>query len=156
MVMLETVKTMIMKMVYPVGSVYINATDSTNPGTLLGFGTWSAFAAGRVPVGRATSGTFATGGSTGGAETVSASHTHNQGSLKAAIGACNDNVGNIGYQAGTAISGVSYTYSINGTPSSISNINHATPVYGSTGSGGSSTQANLQPYVVVYMWRRTA
>ena len=36
---------------HPVGSIYINATNSTNPGTLLGFGTWAAFGAGRVPVG---------------------------------------------------------------------------------------------------------
>jgi hypothetical protein len=36
---------------YPVGSVYINASVSTNPGTLLGFGTWAAFGAGRVLVG---------------------------------------------------------------------------------------------------------
>ena len=28
------------KSVYPVGSIYINATDSTNPSTLIGFGTW--------------------------------------------------------------------------------------------------------------------
>ena len=37
--------------IYPVGSIYTNATNSTNPGTLLGFGTWTAFGAGRVPVG---------------------------------------------------------------------------------------------------------
>ena len=37
--------------IYPVGSIYINATNSTNPGTLLGFGTWAAFGAGKVPVG---------------------------------------------------------------------------------------------------------
>ena len=37
--------------IYPIGSVYINATNSTNPSTLLGFGTWVAFGAGRVPVG---------------------------------------------------------------------------------------------------------
>jgi len=35
---------------HPVGSIYINATNSTNPATLLGFGTWVAFGAGRVPV----------------------------------------------------------------------------------------------------------
>ena len=35
---------------YPVGSIYINASDSTNPGTLLGFGTWTAFGAGKVLV----------------------------------------------------------------------------------------------------------
>ena len=31
--------------VYPVGSIYINASDATNPATLLGFGTWAAFGA---------------------------------------------------------------------------------------------------------------
>ena len=30
--------------IYPVGSIYTNATNSTNPGTLLGFGTWTALA----------------------------------------------------------------------------------------------------------------
>ena len=35
---------------YPVGSIYINATNATNPGTLLGFGTWVAFATGRLLV----------------------------------------------------------------------------------------------------------
>jgi len=37
--------------VYPVGSIYINATSASNPNTLLGFGTWTAFGAGRVLVG---------------------------------------------------------------------------------------------------------
>jgi type IV secretory pathway VirJ component len=37
--------------VYPVGSIYSNATNSTNPATLLGFGTWAVFGAGKVMVG---------------------------------------------------------------------------------------------------------
>lgn len=36
---------------YPVGSVYINASNVANPGTLLGFGTWVQYAKGRVLVG---------------------------------------------------------------------------------------------------------
>jgi hypothetical protein len=36
---------------YPVGSIYINASSVTNPGTLLGFGTWVQYAKGRVLVG---------------------------------------------------------------------------------------------------------
>jgi hypothetical protein len=35
-------------LLYPVGSIYTNASVSTNPATLLGFGTWTAFGAGRV------------------------------------------------------------------------------------------------------------
>jgi hypothetical protein len=56
--------------VYPVGSVYINASVSTNPGTLLGFGTWAAFGAGRVMVGLdAGQAEFNTLGQTGGTKT---------------------------------------------------------------------------------------
>ena len=55
---------------YPVGSIYMNAVSDTNPATLLGFGTWAAFGAGRVPVGvDTTDEDFDEGGLTGGAKT---------------------------------------------------------------------------------------
>jgi len=55
--------------VWPIGSVYI-AVVSTNPATLLGFGTWSAFAAGRTLVGLDAGQTeFDTVEETGGAKT---------------------------------------------------------------------------------------
>lgn len=36
---------------YPVGSLYVNYSNGTNPATLLGFGTWSAYSQGRVLTG---------------------------------------------------------------------------------------------------------
>jgi hypothetical protein len=39
------------QVLYPVGSLYINASNATNPATLLGFGTWEAFGTGKVLVG---------------------------------------------------------------------------------------------------------
>jgi ABC-type Co2+ transport system permease subunit len=62
---------------YPVGSIYTNATNSTNPGTLLGFGTWTAFGAGRVMVGYDSSNAlFDTAEETGGsADAITVSHT---------------------------------------------------------------------------------
>ena len=55
---------------YPVGSIYINASVSTNPSTLFGFGTWVEFGKGRVLVGVDTGQTeFDTLGETGGAKT---------------------------------------------------------------------------------------
>lgn len=63
---------------YPVGSLY-TSTLSTNPGTLLGRGTWSAFGAGRVMVGRDGSDTdFDTAEETGGAKTVASAGTVSQ------------------------------------------------------------------------------
>ena len=123
---------------YPVGSMYFNADVSTNPATLLGFGTWVAYAEGRVPVGKATSGTFSTAGSTGGAEThtltVAEMPSHVHGQVVTANSGPNGRKDFVG-------EGPSSTYdqSANTWP---------------TGGGGAHN--NLQPYVTVYIWRRTA
>lgn len=62
----------VLELVYPIGSVYINASDSTNPATLLGFGTWERVGTGRVMI---DANSTYTAGSTGG----SATHTHTTG-----------------------------------------------------------------------------
>lgn len=74
----------ILAAVYPVGSIYVSAL-STNPGTLFGFGTWSAFGAGRVLAGIDVGQTeFDVALETGGAKTHTLSaaempvHTHVQ------------------------------------------------------------------------------
>jgi hypothetical protein len=55
---------------FPVGAVFISVV-STNPATLLGYGTWSSFGAGRVMVGLDSGDTdFDTAEETGGAKTV--------------------------------------------------------------------------------------
>jgi hypothetical protein len=42
--------------VYPVGSIYINASDSRNPSEIIGFGGWESFGQGRVLVGHNNTG----------------------------------------------------------------------------------------------------
>jgi hypothetical protein len=129
----------IMKYVYPVGSIYINATDDTNPEPLLGFGTWSAFGAGRVPVGFDSGDTdFDTAEETGGDKTHTLttdempSHNHTAGGAAARVLQQNGS-GNL-----------EGTYS---NAHTIQNLQAA---------GGGSAHNNLQPYIVVYMWKRTA
>tara|TARA_Y100000114_G_C11754518_1_gene326148 strand:+ start:31 stop:747 length:717 start_codon:yes stop_codon:yes gene_type:complete len=120
--------------VYPVGSIYINASVATNPGTLLGFGTWVAFGAGRVMVGIDSSDTdFDAAEETGGSKTKTLSiseipsHTHT-------IAASNNDSDAGGISQGN----------VTGT----TNVNT-----GATGSG--SAFSLVQPYIVVYMWKRT-
>lgn len=124
----------VLEMVYPVGSIYINATVSTNPGTLLGFGTWSAFGAGKVIVGLDSGDTdFDTAEETGGAKT----HTLTVNEMPAHTHTFP--LGGSDTDGGIAANGSS---------------SNATETTSST--GGGSAHNNLQPYIVCYMWKRTA
>lgn len=65
--------------IWPVGSIYINAGVSTNPATLLGFGTWTAFGAGKMIIGiDGADADFDSLADTGGAKTSTSliAHTH--------------------------------------------------------------------------------
>jgi hypothetical protein len=140
---------------YPVGSIYTNASVSTNPGTLLGFGTWTAFGAGRVMVGLDSTNTaFDTVEETGGsANAIVPSHTHSATSTVTDPG----HTHTVGIQtkvvdqnAGSATLAGSGTTT---TSSSTTGISVSTSI---SSTGSSATNANLQPYIVVYMWKRTA
>ena len=155
------------KLLYPVGSIYINATNSTNPGTLLGFGTWTAFGAGRVPVGFDSGNTlFDTAEETGGsADAIAVSHTHtattsitdpghyhnmgngSEGSLNAIYGT--DGSTGTGWRTansgGTGLDGRTNTKT--------TGITASTTV---ASAGSSGTNANYQPYITVYMWKRVS
>lgn len=144
---------------YPVGSIYTNATVSTNPATLLGFGTWTAFGAGRVMVGfNASDPLFDTAEETGGSkDAVVVSHTH----TASVSDPGHDHDFSVNCQAGTDGGGGAIT---SGNNSSITDIVGGFTTNGaSTGisvsvssTGSSGTNANLQPYITVYMWKRTA
>jgi hypothetical protein len=141
--------------VYPVGSIYINATSSTNPATLLGFGTWTAFGAGRVMVGLdAGDALFDTAEETGGSkDAVVVSHTHtatvtdpgHAHNYDKAIGQIDG--GGIIWLGGNN-DGVYQTTATSSASTGISVSNAST--------GSSGTNANVQPFIVVRMWKRTA
>jgi hypothetical protein len=138
---------------YPVGSIYTNATSSTNPSTLLGFGTWTAFGAGRFMVGLDAGDTsFNTVEETGGSkDAIVVSHTHtvtDPGHSHLTRGGGDTNAGVVNNTP--LMGGTTFTSNTSGQ-----NISTTTGIsINSTGSSG--TNANLPPYIVVYMWKRTA
>ena len=153
---------------YPVGSIYINASVATNPATLLGFGTWTAFGAGRVMVGLdAGNALFDTVGETGGsADAITVSHTHTFSATTGTESATHTHApaGGGRFLAGSAPTGSpGWSGGGNYTPvdpqfnTATQSANHTHDVSGTTGSAGASgTNANYQPFITVYMWKRTA
>ena len=136
---------------YPVGSIYTNATSSTNPGTLLGFGTWTAFGAGRVMVGLdAGNALFDTAEETGGsANSVVVSHTHT------ATVTDPGHVHTFVYESGLAQNG-SGRNGVGGSAPFTTNSQVTGISVSNSTEGSSGTNANYQPYITVYLWKRTA
>lgn len=132
--------------IYPIGSIFIT-TVNQDPSPYLG-GKWESFGAGRVLVGFDSSqAEFNTIGKTGGSKT----HSHGSGNLGAAIEITwtNQNVIKIGTIQNRSM-GTNIT--MKGLPGYV-NENSSTwsacRVEGST-----SNSSTLQPYIVVYMFKR--
>lgn len=149
-----------LQLLYPVGSIYTNSSNSTNPGTLFGFGTWTAFGAGRVMVGfNASNSLFDSAEETGGsADAIVVSHSHTATSTVTDPG--HDHSTALYYRpnsaSGTAQSYAQNTTGFGGQISTNSNTTGVTVATSISTTGSSATNANYQPYITVYMWKRTA
>jgi len=137
------------QLLYPVGSVY-TSTVSTNPNTLFGFGTWVAFGSGRVLIG--DGGGFTAGATGGSADAVVVSHTHTATVTDPGHFHSTDfDSYNVGSGSVTTLRPTGATGSTAATTTKTTGISVSNSTTGVSGTG-----ANLQPYVVVYMWTRTA
>lgn len=168
----ETLAKQLMPYIYPVGSLYYNAVDNTNPSDLLGFGTWVAYAGGRVPVGYSEGDSlFGTAEGVYGyrdAVLVGHSHTVSSSTTTSTNGEHTHPVqvskrGDLGAGERCAINAVGDYASCNTPGASFGNTrsggshSHTVSMSGTTStSGTSATNANIQPSVTVYIWKRTA
>lgn len=162
----------VLETLYPIGNIFIS-TLSTNPATLLGFGTWSAFAAGKCLVNLDSGQTeFDTVEETGGAKTVtlitanlpshvhsvdppnttssgqSVDHTHTANTF-ASYSTMNVSGSQAGGWSGQ---GTSQTQGASATHTHTIDI----PSFTSGSTGGDGAHNNIMPSIVAYMWKRTA
>ena len=146
------IATLVGNLLYPVGSMYFNVSVATNPATLLGFGTWVAAGAGRVLIGVGTlSGNTFTAGATGGAfDATLPAHTHTITDPGHA------HTSYVPYSNSLGSGATAFLASKQTSPDYASATSGAGTGISINSSGSSPTNANLQPYVVVYMWQRTA
>ena len=146
---------------YPVGSIYLNASSSSNPSVLLGFGTWEAFGAGRMMIGfNSADPLFDTLEETGGSKSASIpAHTHTATTVATDSGHSHTIIdGHVNtrtnpYFNWVGTGGASVGVTGAGTNTATANIT-ATTTIASTGVDGAT--ANLPPYITVRMWKRTA
>ena len=170
------IKTTVLGYVYPVGSIYTNATSNENPSVLLGFGTWEEVGAGRVLVGQNTADAlFDSLGETGGSkDAIVVEHTHTFTGTSSAAGGHSHSINDPGHNhyytniqggGGTNFNGGGWanlnggsTTGAAGTGITINSVGDHTHTVSGTNSvaGSSGSNANLQPYLVVKMWKRTA
>lgn len=156
--------------IYPVGSIYLSVKP-TNPSTYFG-GTWVAWGSGRVPVGINTSDSnFNTVEKTGGASTVTLtasqmpSHTHTFTGSPTTTNSAGGHTHNIGRDTDGGAGSSRYTVHSAGTSgaqatsptsSAGAHTHTLTPKGTNAKTGGGGAHSNLQPYIVCYMWKRTA
>lgn len=152
--------------IYPIGAIYMS-TVSTNPATLFKIGNWEALPAGRVLLAQGTSnwGVNYSAGSTGGEDkhtlTVSESAPHNHTGSATTSGSTHTHALTMQASHGESGNGGVPRFSDGDvwSPYKTQNLSaagehsHAITI---NNSGGGQAHNNMQPYLSVYMWKRTS
>lgn len=143
---------------HPIGSIEINV-NGINPSEYIG-GTWESYGSGRVLVGIDTSQTeFNTVEKTGGSKT----HTHTTGNHTLTTNEMPSHNHGAGKYDGQWMNNGAISYGAGTQAVIINNENHGYRIAtSSTGGnqahnhGNTGESSNIQPYITVYIWKRTA
>lgn len=149
----------VLSLIYPIGCIYTETTG-VSPATTFGFGTWAAFGAGRVLIGNGTSDQAFAAGATGGESNhlltggesgtsvhghgvTDPTHTHNYSTTR----------GGLALTGGGSATLLDPSLGNNNVTLASST---GLTVNNSSAANASNAHNNLQPYLVVYFWQRTA
>lgn len=155
-------KATVIDVIYPVGSIYMSMS-ATNPATLFGVGTWARISQGRMLLG-ADDSTYKAGATGGeathaltaaempahshtGTTSTNGDHTH-QVSRNIDLSSADPNG-----EGGSCDTICNYDGGINFKTSTAGNHNHT---FTTNNAGGGAAHNNMPPYLVCYIWQRTA
>lgn len=176
-VFVDKIASSILAKAYPIGSLYFT-TNATNPKNILGFGTWTAWGQGKVPIGvNSSNSNFNSPEKTGGQEQITLTeeqmpkHKHYPLKKSESTGTrsengtdfdenATDNSEAWSFQVATHINGSTERVK-KGSSSNQYIIANSTMenlwTDVSTGYAGESKSFSImQPYITCYMWKRTA
>ena len=127
---------------YPVDSIYIS-TNSTSPASLYG-GSWERYGTGRALISASDTDNDFKAGTTGGSKT----HEHNPGTFGAQVSLSGQN---------TVVRRVRLS-SFKGDVRKLGDVYAGSfdATWGAAIVGHSDSASSMEPYVAVYVWRRTA
>ena len=161
---MQSLQSIILNTVYPVGSYYISS-DSTNPSTKFG-GTWEQITDRMIMAAGSTYSAGTSGGAANHTHT-SAAHTHMTAEHTLTVneipshthGMTLNNYSSNNYTGGFKWEYAKSGYFKGGSAYILYEGGGASHNHGNTGSttpGNTGSSSNLPPYIVAYVWRRTA
>lgn len=128
---------------HPVGSIYENFSDSTNPSVLLGFGTWAPMGSARVTIGVGSH-----IDSNGVSQSFPAQSTGGAFNTTLTVGQIPAHTHEVTYH--DVIDGQSGTF-----PGGTNIVGQSNLTRSTSSIGGGLPHTNVQPWVTVYRWYRT-
>ena len=152
----KMMKDYISSLVYPIGSIYVSV-NSTNPSTLFG-GSWVQISDRFL----LSAGSTYNAGATGGSSSINLQHNHTTAGHTLTLDEIPSHKHDLKYSGvdinppssgSTTIPKVNESSSTHNSKYSGGGKSHS---HGDTGNALSTTQSIMPPYLVVYMWKRTA